>query len=81
MQCGEKWAHLHFFKFYFIMFFFTQNLRDKRKESYFSIAVVFHRIVYFIYFMCKHIKLRDDEFPPEGLNQQHNVSADAPGRR
>lgn len=52
----------------------------KTLEAYFSIAVVFHRIVYFIYFMRKHIKLRDDEFPPEGLNQQHNVSADAPGR-
>lgn len=79
MQCSENWTHLHMFKSYFIMFFFTQNL--KRKESYFSIAVVFHRVVYFIYFMRKHIKLRDDEFPPEGLNQQHDVPADAPGRR
>lgn len=52
----------------------------KRHHDYLSIVVVLHCLVDVVYFSCKHIKLRDDEFLSEGLDQQHNVSTDTPER-
>lgn len=40
-----------------------------------------HSVVDFIYFVCKNIKLRDDEFVPEGLDQQDDVSTNTPERK
>lgn len=33
------------------------------------ISLVLHSVINIIYFLCKHIKLRDDKFLPEGLDQ------------
>lgn len=53
-------------------------MQEQTPSPHLPVAAVFHRVVYLVDFLCKHIKLWDDEFPSESLNQQHNVSADTP---
>lgn len=48
---------------------------------YLPLILVFHCVVDFIYLSCERVKLRDDKFLSEGLDQQDNVSTNAPVRK
>lgn len=52
-----------------------------KSSPYLPVSLMLHSVVDFIYFVCKNIKLRDDEFVPEGLDQQDDVSTNTPERK
>lgn len=56
-------------------------LYNKHQATYacLPIALVLHSVVDFIDLLCKDVKLRDDEFLSEGLDQQDHISTDTPG--
>lgn len=45
------------------------------------VALVLHCVVDFVDLLRKHVKLGDDEFLPEGLDQQYHIPTDTPGRK
>lgn len=60
---------------------FDTTRKKRMKKAYPPILLLLNCFVDFIDFLCKHVKLRDDEFLSEGLDQQDDVSPDTPERK
>lgn len=85
-QMTWKLFFLHSIHFQSIFhFYITKNKQffkyDYCLNGYLSISLLLHCVVDFIYFLCKHIKLRDDKFLSEGLDQQDDISTNTPESR